>query len=113
MPNRVEPQPGCTFKCLMHQATEKDSSQGALKMLELAEQQRRTSQRGLLIASCQSLEKDSDRAIAPLAEAVSVPADLALSRSLRPKQLHHLHAQSSLGQSCHRLQKALIAPYFL
>ena len=59
----------------MHQATEKDSSLGALKVPELAERQRRTSQRDLLIASCQNLEKDSDRAIAPVAEAVSVPAD--------------------------------------
>ena len=33
---------------------------------------------GPLIASCQRLEKDADRAIDPVAEAVSVPAHLAL-----------------------------------
>ena len=37
-----------------------------------------------------------------MAEAVCVPAHLALPGSLQAKQLHHLHAQLSLGQSCHR-----------
>ena len=37
----------------------------------------RVGQIGLLITSCQRLEKDSDSAIAPVPEAVSVPAHLA------------------------------------
>ena len=37
-----------------------------------------------------------------MAEAVHIPAHLAPPESLKPKQLHHLYAQSSLGQSCHR-----------
>ena len=41
----------------------------------------------------------------PVAEAVGVPAHLAPPRSLQTKQLHHLHAQPSLGQSCHRQKK--------
>ena len=57
------------------------------------------------ITSYQRLEKDSDRAIATVVEAVCVPAHLV--------PLCHLHAQSSLGQSCHRLEKALIKPYLL
>ena len=35
-------------------------------------------------------------------EAVCVPAHLATPESLQAKQLYHLHAQLSLGQSCHR-----------
>ena len=50
-------------------------------------------------------KKDSDRAITPEAEAVRVPAHLAPPGSLQAKQLHHLHAQLSLGQSCHRQKK--------
>ena len=50
-------------------------------------------------------KKDSDRAITPAAEAIHVPAHLAPPGSLQAKQLHHLHAQLSLGQSCHRLKK--------
>ena len=50
--------------------------------------------------------KKTDRAIAPAAEAARVPAHLALPGSPQAKQLHHLHAQLSLGQSCHG-QKSL------
>ena len=41
----------------------------------------------------------------PVAKAVGVPAHLAPPGSLQAKQLHHLHAQPSLGQSCHRQKK--------
>ena len=41
--------------------------------------------------------KDYDRALTPAAEAVRVPAHLALPGSLQAKQLCHLHAQVSLG----------------
>ena len=50
---------------------------GPLYIPEWVEQQIRASQIGLLIVSCQRLEKDSDSAIAPVPEAVSVPAHLA------------------------------------
>ena len=43
-----------------------------------------------------------------MAEAVCVPARLALPGSPQAKKLRHLHAQLSLGQSCHR-QKGLAA----
>ena len=66
-------------------------------MPEWAEQWR-TIQTDPLISSCQRLEKDSDRAIAPAAEVVRVPTHLALPRSPQPKQLHRLHTQSSLGE---------------
>ena len=38
----------------------------------------------------------------PSVEAVSVSEHLALPGSPQAKQLHHLHTQLSLGQSCHR-----------
>ena len=42
-----------------------------------------------------------------MGEAVYVPAHLVPPGSLQAKQLHHLHAQLSLGQSCHRQKKDL------
>ena len=75
-------------------------------MPEQAELQRKTGQRGLLIASYKRLENDSDKAKIPVAEAVCVPAHLAPPGSLQANQLHHLHPQLSLGQSSHR-QKIL------
>ena len=45
-------------------------------------------------------------AITPAAESVRVPAHLALPGTPLPKQLCHLHAQLSLGQSCHRQKKS-------
>ena len=51
------------------------------------------------------MKKDSDRAITPAAEVV--PGHLAPPGSLQPKQLCHLHAQLSLGQSCHRQKNVL------
>ena len=50
-------------------------------------------------------KKDSDRAITPAVEVVCVPAHLVPPGSLQTKQLCHLHAQLSLGQSCHRQKK--------
>ena len=69
---------------------------------EQAELRRKTGQRGLLITSCKRLEKDSDGATAPAAEAVRVPSHSAAPGSPQAKQLRHLQAQASLGQSCHR-----------
>ena len=54
------------------------------------------------------MKKDSDRAIIPAVEAVHVPAHLGLPGPPQAKQLSHLHAQPSLGQSCHR-QKSLVS----
>jgi len=52
-------------------------------------------------------KKDSGKAITPAEEAVRVPTHLAPSESLQAKQLHHLHPQFSLEQSCHRQKKIL------
>ena len=56
----------------------------------------------------QAGKKDSDRAMTPAAEAVRVPEHLMLPGSPQAKQLHHLHAQLSLGQSCHRQKMSCI-----
>ena len=78
-------------------------------MPKWVELQRKTGQSGLLIASHKRLrKKDSDRAITPVVEAVCVLAQLSLPGSLQAKQLRHLQAQLSLGQSCHR-QKSLVS----
>ena len=53
-------------------------------------------------------KKDSDRATTPEEEAVCIPAHLVPAGSLQAKQLHHLHTQLSLGQSCHRQNKSCI-----
>ena len=45
------------------------------------------------------MKKDTDSAIIPAAEAVHSPAHLALAGSPQAKQLHHLHAQLSLGRA--------------
>jgi len=72
---------------------------------ERAELWRKTGQKGLLIASYKRLEKRPDRAITSATEAVCVPEHLAPPGSLQAKQLHHLHSQLSLDQSCHRHKK--------
>ena len=64
----------------------------------------------LAIKAMRGSIKDSDRAITPAAEAVHVPAHLAPPGSQQARQLRHLHAQLSLGQSCHR-QKIIICAY--
>ena len=59
-------------------------------------------------SDCQLQEarkKDADRAITPVAGAVHVPAHLVPPESLQTKQLCHLYAQLSLGQSCHKQKK--------
>ena len=59
------------------------------------------------LTATRGLKKDSDSAITPVAEAVHIPAHLAPPGSPQAKQLHHLHAQLSLGQSCHRQKEVL------
>ena len=53
------------------------------------------------------LKKDSARDITPEAEVVCVHAPLVPPGSPQANQLHHLHAQLSLGQSCHRQKNVL------
>ena len=66
----------------------------------------RLSKEAFCSPATRGLKKDSDRA-RTLVEAVHVPAHLALPGSLQAKQLWHLHAQLSLGQSCHRQKNVL------
>ena len=73
---------------------------------ERVEIRRKTGQRGLLIASYKASKKDSDRAITPVAEAVHVPAPLVPPGCPQARQLCYVHAQLSLGQSCHRQKKS-------
>ena len=53
--------------------------------------------------------KNSDRAITPAAEAVRVPAYLMSQGSPQAKQLHHLHTQPSMGQSCCKQKSCVYA----
>ena len=50
-------------------------------------------------------KKDSDRVITPATEPVCVPAHSSPPGSPQAKKQHHLHAQLSLGKSCHRQKK--------
>ena len=68
---------------------------------------------GLWKASCQKLDNDSNSARTPVPEATGIPAHLALPGSLPSKQPCYLHAWSSLGQSCQRVEKTLTVPYLL
>ena len=89
------------------------AAKGAPLCAWCAERQRRTPGKGARCLSGQSygerpakeafsspaargLKNDSDTAVTPVAEAA--PAHLVLPQSRWPKQLHHLHAQPSLGR---------------
>ena len=88
--------------CLTQGTIEKDPRQGSpecLNQWSYKDWPKRPSDHRLQEAG----KKDSDRAITPAAEAVHVPTHLVLRRVPQAKQLHHLHAQLSLGQSCHNL----------
>ena len=56
-------------------------------------------------------KKDSGSAITPVTEAVRVLAHLTASGSPRPKQLRLLHAEPSLGQSCHQAKKSCVCAH--
>ena len=71
----------------------------------MAELWRKASQRDFRLPATRGLKKGSDRAVTPVAEALCVPVHLVLPGSPQPKQLCHLQAQPSLGQSCHRQKK--------
>ena len=90
--------------CLTCQTREKDPRQGRPLSAPLGADQvelwRNTGQRSLLIARYKRLKKkDSDRAIAPAADAVCVPAHLVPLGHCPPS---NCHTQLSLGQSSHR-----------
>ena len=85
--NREGSQARKPFKCLNGRAMEKDWP-------------KRPSDPQLQEAPKNSL-------ITPVMEAVPAPAHLALPGSLKAKQVCHLYAQLSLGQSCHRQKKVL------
>ena len=53
-------------------------------------------------------KKNSDRVITLAAKEVCVPVHLAPPGSPQSKQLCHLHAQLSLGQSCHRQKMSCV-----
>ena len=102
---RVGPQQGGPPMCLMCWTTEKDLRQGSPLSAWRGgatekDWPKRPSDRQL-----QEAQKKTDRAITSVAEAVCVLGHLALPGSPQAKKLHHLHAQLSLGQSCHRQKK--------
>ena len=92
--------------CLTCQKTEKDPIQGiplSVWMGRAMEKDWPKKPSGHQLQEAR--KKDSDRAITPAVEAVCVPEHSVLPVSLQAKQLHHLHGQLSLGQSCHRQKK--------
>ena len=90
--------------CLTHPTTEKDPRQGSQPSKCL---NRWSYRHAFSSPATRGLKKDSDRDVTPAAEAVRVLAHLALPASPKAKQLRHLHAQLSLGQSCHRQKSVL------
>ena len=89
----------------MCRTAEKDPRQGIpLKCLNGQSYGERLAKEAFWLPAIRGLRKDSDRAITPAAEPVCVPEHLAPPGS-QAKQLHHLQAQLSLGQSCHRQKK--------
>ena len=79
-------------------SAEDDPGQGSLSTW-WPKQWRRTSQEGTLGVSCQRREKNPNRVISPVPMTTGFSALLAPPRLLQSKQLHHLHAQSSLEQT--------------
>ena len=77
-------------------------------MPEWAELQRTLTKEAFSLPATRGLKKDSHRTITPAAEAGRVPAHLATPEYLQAKQLCYLHAQLSLGQSCHRQKNSYI-----
>ena len=117
---RIRPHPGCSVKWLMCWTTDYDPTQSTPLRAWRANLQSRTPARGAPLCAwmgratekdwpkrpsdrqLQEAQKDSNRAITPVAEADLVPAHLVLPGSPQAKKLCYLHAQLSLGQSYHR-----------
>ena len=114
---RVGPHPECSLSAWNADLQSRTPAKEALQCAWCTKQQRRTPTNRATEkdwpkrpSNCQLPEarkKDSDRTITPVMEAVCVPAHLVPPGSSQAKQLCHLHAQLSLGQSCHRQKKVL------
>ena len=91
--------------CLMCQTTEKDPREG----IPLSAWTGRAMEKNWLErpsdGQLREARKRTGRAITPAIEAVCVPAHLVPPGSPQAKQLCHLHAQLTLGQSCQRQKK--------
>ena len=94
--------------CLTHQTTEKDPRQGSPLSAWPGGATEIGWPKRPFDCQLQEARKKTDRDITPAAEAVRVLAHLALPGSLQAKQLRHLPAQLSLGQSCHRQRKSCV-----
>ena len=101
---------GGASMCLMCQMTKKDPRQWEPSKYQNGQSYReRLAKETFWSPATKGLKKDSDRALTPAVEAVCVPEHLALPGSLQAKQLCHLHAQFSLGWSCHRQKSCVYA----
>ena len=89
---------------LTHGTTEKDLRQGSPRSAWMSGAMEKDCPKRP--SDCQLQEARKKTLIA--VEAVCVPVCLVPSESPQAKQLRHLHAQLSLGQNCHRKEKACI-----
>ena len=85
---RVRPQPGGPSMCLKGQSYEERLAKEAVRS-----------------PATRGSKKNCDRAMTPATEAVRVLPHFAPPGFLQDEKLHNLHAQSSLGQNCHRPKK--------
>ena len=99
--------PGCSCMCLTCLTTEKDPRQESPLSAWMGGATEKDWPRRPSDCQLQDNWKKTDRAITPAEEEVSVPGQLAPRGSLQAKQLHYLHTQLSLGQSCHREKNIL------
>ena len=83
-------------------------ARGPSKCLDGQSYRERLDKEAFYSPATRDLKIDSDRAITPAVEAVCVPEHLAPLGTLQVKQLHCLHAQFSLGQSCDSKKKSLV-----
>ena len=104
-----DPSQGAPSMCLTRWTTEKNPRQGSpLSDWTGGAMERDWPKRPSDHQLQEAKKKDSERAITPAVEAGRVPAHLAPPGSPWPKQLCHLHAQLSLGQSCHRQKMSCV-----
>ena len=99
---RVGLQPRGASMCLMCWTTEKDPRQGSPPSARMG---KATEKEAFWSPATRGLEKDFDRAITPMLEAVHVPAHFVPPESPQAKQLCHLHVQLSWVQRCYRQNK--------
>ena len=89
--------PGWPFKCLTCWAIEKGPSQDRSLSAWMGQATERHQPKRPSDCQLPEVRKYSNRVIAPVAEAVNIPAHLASPGSPWSKQLHHLNAQFSLA----------------